>query len=100
MRDARRGWCRVLAIAAALGAPAGHASEAAQPPGGHDLAKVEKIEKFVGSAAARNLLARNGFVVTGTQFKQIFSAYIGGRLPKFITADSAWHTEVRGRSWM
>ena len=74
----------VSAPAAALGA-AGAAEKT-------DLTKVAGVKHFAGTEAARALLARNGFVVTGKQFKQIFVPYIGGPLPKFITTDSAWHT--------
>ncbi len=58
----------------------------------YELEKVEHIGSFVGSEEAKEHLARHGFVVTDQQFKQIFEAYIGSELPKFITTDSAWHT--------
>ncbi|PWU11450.1 MAG: hypothetical protein C5B50_23330 [Verrucomicrobia bacterium] len=72
----------------------------------YDLAKVEGIQGFQGSAAAKELLARNGLVVSDPTFLQIFEAYIksphveapseknprGTVLPSFITPDSAWHT--------
>ena len=72
----------------------------------YDLAHVKGIECFAGSAAARELLARNGFVVADPAFKQIFEPYLkspeieqpseqhpmGRSLPSFITTDSAWHT--------
>lgn len=70
----------------------GQSVAAPKLPGKYDLVKVENMKGFVGSAAARKLLTRNGFVVTSQQFKQIFSAYIGSGPPKFITTDSAWHT--------
>ena len=71
-----------------------------------ELRGVRGLEAFGGSAAARDLLARNGFVVADPAFRQIFEPYIrspqieepseanpGGRsLPSFITTDSAWHT--------
>lgn len=74
--------------------------------GGYDLAKVDGIAAFNGSAAAKKLLEKNGFVVADPSFKQIFEAYIkgpetarpsetnefGGYLPSFITTDSAWDT--------
>ncbi|GAH72965.1 unnamed protein product, partial [marine sediment metagenome] len=47
---------------------------------------------FVGSDAAREHLARTGFVVTDHAFKQVFEAYISAPVPKFVTTDSAWHT--------
>ena len=82
------------------------------PPGfarggeSYDLRAVKGIEAFNGSAAAREILGRNGFVVADPAFKQIFEPYIkspqtekpsesnpmGGSLPSFITTDSAWHT--------
>jgi len=64
----------------------------ASQPGEGEPSGVAGIEYFVGSQAAKTLLAKNGFAVTDRQFKQIFSAYIGEGLPKFITTDSAWHT--------
>ena len=80
--------------------PARTASEA------YNLGAVNGIEAFKGPAAARELLARNGFVVSDPAFKQIFEPYIespqvekpseknpmGSSLPSFITTDSAWHT--------
>ena len=72
----------------------------------YDLATVKDINAFAGSAAAKELLAKNGFVVADPAFKQIFEPYIksvetgepshanpmGTSLPSFITTDSAWHT--------
>ena len=72
----------------------------------YDLRAVKDIEAFNGSAAAKELLAKNGFVVADPAFKQIFEAYIkspqtkepsekspmGQSLPSFITTDSAWDT--------
>jgi hypothetical protein len=78
------------------------------PVGGHpfDIGHAKGIEQFAGSATARELLAKNGFVVADPAFKQIFEPYIkspeleepsqkdpsGHSLPSFITTDSAWHT--------
>src|SRR5678815_5523491 len=42
----------------------------------YDLRSVNGIETFGGSAAARELLGRNGFVVADPAFKQIFDPYI------------------------
>ncbi len=64
------------------------------------------MQAFQGSAEARELLGKNGFVVADPAFKQIFEPYIkspqteepsdkkpmGDSLPAFITTDSAWHT--------
>jgi HEAT repeat protein len=72
----------------------------------YDVQSVKGIEAFDGSAAAKQILARNGFVVADPAFKQIFEPYIKSRqvkepsdkhpmgesLPSFITTDSAWHT--------
>jgi hypothetical protein len=72
----------------------------------YDLRTVKGIEVFSGSGAARDILAKNGFVVADPAFKQIFEAYIespqveeaseknpmGSSLPSFVTTDSAWHT--------
>ena len=72
----------------------------------YDLGKVKGMEAFSGSAAAKELLRKNGFVVADPAFRQIFEAYIespetdkpsdknplGQSLPSFIKADSAWHT--------
>ncbi len=74
--------------------------------GSYDLGAVKDIGAFQGSDAARELLAKNGFVVADPAFKQIFEPYIkspmteqpsetnhfGSYLPSFITTDSAWHT--------
>jgi HEAT repeat protein len=71
-----------------------------------NLRSVKDIEAFSGSAGAKELLSKNGFVVADPSFKQIFEAYIkapqieepteknpmGGSLPSYITPDSAWHT--------
>jgi HEAT repeat protein len=72
----------------------------------YDLQTVNGMDAFSGPAAARDLLAKNGFVVSDPSFKQIFEPYIkspeiekqsesnpmGRVLPSFITTDSAWHT--------
>lgn len=72
----------------------------------YDLRSVKGIGVFSGSAGARELLGKNGFVVADPTFKQIFEPYIkspeieegseknpmGVSLPSFITTDSAWHT--------
>lgn len=58
----------------------------------YDLHRVGGMDQFGGSAAAKQLLADNGFVVANPSFKQIFQPYIQSPLPVFITPDSAWHT--------
>ena len=42
----------------------------------YELAKVKGMEAFNGSAGAKDLLSKNGFVVADPRFKQIFEAYI------------------------
>lgn len=74
------------------------AGDGSTPPAGppYKLETVQHIDRFAGSARARELLAMQGFVVTDQQFSQIFEAYLspGGSkpLPNFITVDSARHT--------
>ena len=72
----------------------------------YDLRKVQDMEMFGGSAAAKELLRKNGFVVADPAFKQISDPYVKSPtverdtgtnmethvMPSFITADSAWHT--------
>jgi hypothetical protein len=72
----------------------------------YNLTTVKGMEAFRGSTHAKELLAKNGFVVSDPAFKQIFEPYIespqtraptsedweGECLPSFITTDSAWHT--------
>jgi len=72
----------------------------------YDLRSVKGIDTFSGSASAKELLGKNGFVVADPTFKQIFEPYIkspeieagsetnpmGVSLPAFITTDSACHT--------
>jgi hypothetical protein len=72
---------------------AGESERAPQLP--YDLAQVRRIEGFVGSSRAKDLLSRQGFVATEEQFSQIFQPYLpspDGAMPTFITVDSAWHT--------
>ena len=81
--------CRAGLIAAASTVCSGTALAA---PPDYDLANVQGVEYFAGSTAARELLRKNGFVVSDPFYKQIFAPYIGNPLPIFITTDSAWHT--------
>jgi len=73
-----------------------HAEETARAPQlPYDLTKVGHIQAFVGSAQAKDVLSRQGFVVTEEQFRQIFEPYLPAirvKMPVFITVDSAWHT--------
>src|SRR5712691_572633 len=93
--------CLLLTLTVCFGLISGRVSAAS-----YDLRAINGIEAFGGSAAAREILARNGFVVADPAFKQIFEPYIkspqvkepsekrpmGESLPSFITTDSAWHT--------
>ena len=61
----------------------------------YDLTQVRHIQTFAGSARGKDLLSRQGFVVTEEQFRQIFEPYLPAarvKMPVFITVDSAWHT--------
>ena len=79
-----------MLLAATLGS-AGAGATAAE---GYDLAKVRHMDGFVGSARARELLARQGMVVTDLAFRQVFVPYtthaMMAGMPVFITTDSAW----------
>lgn len=57
----------------------------------YDLSKVQGVERLDDKNALA-LLAKNGFVVERVFEKQIFSPYIGGGLPKYVTTDSAFRT--------
>lgn len=50
----------------------------------YDLHTVKGIEAFAGSKEAKEILARNGFVVSDPAFKQIFEPYI--KSPQVIRA--------------
>ncbi|MCE9556711.1 MAG: DUF3160 domain-containing protein [Planctomycetes bacterium] len=71
-------------------------SRATEPAPPYDAGEVRYLDSFSGSQRAREMLLRQGFVVTGQQFRQIFEAYVSAelepRIPNFITEDSAWHT--------
>ena len=91
-------------LACALSAPV-HPTE--RPAPRYRLESVRHVQSFVGSAQARETLAQRGFVVTEQQFASFAEAYSqtsfahgdpfgggmsSGRLPKFITVDSALDT--------
>jgi hypothetical protein len=76
----------VFAALAALSSLAG------TPRQTYDLSHTDGMESFGGSAAAQEILAKQGFVVAAPQFSQIFQPYIESPLPVLITPDSAWHT--------
>jgi len=87
----------LTAVAVLLSCPTFAADgPAPEAPQAYDLSEVAGADRLPVGNTARTLLARNGFVVTDKQFKQIFEAYIEADasegLPKFITTDSAWHT--------
>jgi hypothetical protein len=48
----------------------------------------EQIKTVNLSDAEARALKRYGFVVRSAEWRQVFSPYIGGRLPRFITTDS------------
>jgi hypothetical protein len=84
----------VVALSLVL-VPSGRAQEQAALP--YRLEDVKYSERFVGSNGAKELLARQGFVVTAQQFPQMFAAYLDLEkdrpwLPSFVTEDSVWHT--------
>lgn len=72
----------------------------------YEPSTVKGMDAFNGSASAREILGKNGFVVADPAFKQIFEGYInspetgkpsesaprGTSVPLFITTVSAWHT--------
>jgi len=71
-----------------------HAQERFSAP--YKLEDVKYIDRFVGSKAEKELLAKQGFVVTRQHFTQIFAAYLKLAqsepwLPNYVTVDSAWH---------
>ena len=82
-----------LACATAARADEGNANIVQAPP--YKLEEVQYIDKFHGSDEARELLLKQGFVVTGRQYRQIFQAYVtmesADWMPKFITVDSVLH---------
>ena len=61
---------------------AGGIAAGAEQTAQYELEAVNGIRSFVGSEASRQILARQGFVVTGQAFNQIFAAYIRCPLPK------------------
>ncbi len=79
----------VLVVLALWAASLAHADDLSPAV---DLAEVQGLEKFPGDAAAKARLAAQGFVVLPRYHKQIFSPYIGGPLPYYVTVDSAHHT--------
>ena len=90
-------WMGIVASVLAFGCTTAlQAEETARAPQlPYELTKVRHIQAFVGSARAKDLLSRQGFVVTEEQFRQIFSPYLPAprvKMPVFITVDSAWHT--------
>ena len=93
-----RRWLGLVAWMAFLGPVAASQTDEAlrASPLPYNLAQVRHIESFSGPPRMKELLTRQGFVVTEEQFRQIFEPYLpqlpGKALPVFITVDSAWHT--------
>lgn len=58
----------------------------------YDLGQTDGMQFFTGSTNARDILAREGFVVAAPDFAQIYDPYIESPLPVLITVDSVWHT--------
>jgi hypothetical protein len=68
-------------------APAVPASPAAM----FDLSKTAGLDRYTGPDAGRALLARQGLLISPESEPQLFSFYYGGKLPYFITTDTALH---------
>lgn len=73
---------RPLAAALLLAVPA-LAAEPEKPP-----TLDEQIKKVNLSDAETKVLKEHKFVVGQTEYRQVFSPYLGGDIPRFITADS------------
>jgi hypothetical protein len=57
-----------------------------------DVSRVEGIDRLKGEHDALRLIEKNGFVVLPTYYRRIFTPYIQGGLPRFVTADSVHRT--------
>lgn len=57
-----------------------------------DLAAVQGIAHYSGPDAGKDLLSKNGFVVTQEFQRHIFLPYLNDALPHFVTADSVHRT--------
>lgn len=57
-----------------------------------DLSAVQGIAHYRGPDAGKDLLAKNGFVVTQEFQRHIFLPYLNDALPHFVTADSVHRT--------
>lgn len=57
-----------------------------------DLSAVQGIAHYSGPDASKDLLAKNGFVVTQEFQRHIFLPYLNDTLPHFVTADSVHRT--------
>lgn len=82
MRIIHRGLVWVLALALV---PAAEAEEA-PPPSWREQAESAGL-----TAPVVERLARDGFAITDTTYRQSFEPYMEGRLPRFITADTLLH---------
>ncbi len=57
-----------------------------------DLSAVQCIAHYSGPDAGKDLLSKNGFVVTQEFQRHIFLPYLNDTLPHFVTADSVHRT--------
>ncbi len=57
-----------------------------------DLSAVQGIAHYSGPDAGKDLLSKNGFVVTQEFQRHIFLPYLNDALPHFVTADSVHRT--------
>ena len=57
-----------------------------------DIDAVRGMEWYRGPEAGKDLLAKNGFVVTTRFYHRIFGPYLDKNLPHFVTADSVHRT--------
>jgi len=87
----------LLLLGTATATATAPAPAAAEEPPPYDLEQVDGMDRgergeSALTPAARETLARLGFVVVDREFKQVFEAYVDSPLPPFVTADSAWQT--------
>lgn len=82
---------RIGTFVVALGLNASNAARA-QTPLFSDLSKVQGMEHYSGPESGRDLLSKNGFVVTQEFQRHIFLPYLNENLPHFVTADSVHRT--------
>lgn len=56
-----------------------------------DLSQVAGMEHYSGPEAGKRLLAAQGLLISPETRPQVFTFYQGGRLPYFVTTDTAVH---------